>query len=198
MNRILNPVLRIFVFSLFFASTQGLYSAPLVSGHLRLGLGVEKWPENSAGFDDQATIGQLSFDFKTPFNPIHYALDFSGTVKEKGRYSVPGTLGELETTTRSFSFGPRYYHDLGPVDVYGGVSLTYLKTEQKLSATGVIRNLSDDGLGSTLVLGLSDLEVFLPKIGWGIEYRMAWIDVDALIDIQPKEGTWLLTTGIKW
>ena len=194
-------MLKYFIFPILLfltSSTEAVAIPSIISGHARVGLGVENWPENSAGFSDQATLGQLSLDFKTPLHPLYYSFEFTGTIKERGRYSIPGTIGELETQTQTFSFGPRYYHDLGPLDIYGGLSLTYLKTRQRLEGTGVLRNLVDDGLGTTFVIGLTDLQAFLPMIGWGLEYRLARVDVDALVDVEPKKGTWLLTTGIKW
>lgn len=177
---------------------MALAAAPLVSGHMRIGLGLEKWPENSVGFEESAMLGQLSLDFKPFLSPIFCAIDLSRTFEERGSYSAPGSLGELVTKTQTFSLGPRIYQELGPVDFYGGLSLTYLRAEQRLEGVGLLRDLVEDGLGSTLVLGITDFEIFFPKIGWGVEYRLAWVDVDALVDVQPRRGTWLLTTGLKF
>lgn len=160
-----------------------------------MGCGVEGWSSEAL---DSARIGSLSLDAKPWLYPIYLGLDLSGSSTEAGFIRQNGVRGNIEANTSVVSVGPKVYQTVYWADVYAGLMLTWQKTDQRFSRAGVVRDLMDQGLGTTAVLGVGGVEVFIPHLEWGVEFRYTKVDLDAITDVEPSSGTWLLTSGISW
>ncbi|MBF0199019.1 MAG: outer membrane beta-barrel protein [Planctomycetes bacterium] len=168
------------------------------SGHFRLGAGVQSLPE-SEGIDmDMLKVGQISFDIQPFVVPVYISLDIQGSLESDGDYNIGADRGSLTSKVQQYTLGARLYKDIGPIDIYGGIGLNYLKSQQKLEGVALLKEISDEGLGVTFIVGFTDLKVFLPAVGWGVEFRYARVNVDSFTDVDARKGSWLLTCGIGW
>jgi hypothetical protein len=176
------------------------YALPLLpGGHVRLGYGIQ-------GSNDQQSVDlkamqrfQLSVDTQPTLLPIYFGLDMSSDFgASSGSVSLPSGAGSIESSLQEFTLNLKWYQELALLDIYAGAGLTYAKTEQEIRTVTLIQDIVSDGLGTTFILGVTDIEMGLPMVEWGLEFRYTRVDFDAIADVEPKAGTWLLTMGYGW
>ena len=175
-----------------------LSAAPWPGGHIRLGAGLQPSPSQSGVDLESMRIGQLSVDVQPSLIPLYLGLDVSGDLETDGKVDLPTERADLNSRTLNVTLGLKWYQTIGVADLYAGVGATYIKTEQELKTSTFVKNVQADGLGTTIILGLTDIQIMLPMVQWGVEFRYTKANLDSIADVEPNRGAWLLTCGYGW
>jgi hypothetical protein len=178
--------------------SSSLSAAPWPGGHIRLGAGLQPSSGQSDVDLDSMRIGQLSLDVRPSLLPVYLALDISGDLETDGKVDLPAERADLTSKMLNLTLGLKWYQSIGVADLYAGLGATYLKTEQELKASTFVKKVSSDGLGATLILGFTDVQIMLPLVQWGVEFRYTKVNLDSIADVEPSQGAWLLTCGYGW
>jgi hypothetical protein len=189
---------KILMSLIVFSSWNLLMAGLWPSGHVRLGFGVQPRSSQTGVEVDSMKIGQLSFDIQPTLLPFYLGLDAGGSLESDGQVDIPQGKGSLVSRTQDFTLSFKLYKSLKFLDVYAGLGATYLKTEQELKTATVVSNISEDGLGATVILGISDIQIFLPMVQWGMEFRATRANLDTFTELDSRRGAWLLTCGFGW
>lgn len=169
------------------------------SGHFRLGFGADLQSEGQSFDMGSEKIAQLSFDLQPWLLPLYVAVDAQLGAESSGEYvSQGGGVEVLRSKADELTLGVKYYQSLALLDVYVGLGGTYQRLDQEHQGNALLRRVKGDGLGYTAILGVTDLQLLLPVLQWGVEVRFSKINTDAIVDVDPKMGTWLLTCGLGW
>jgi hypothetical protein len=173
-------------------------AGPWPGGSFRLGYGLQPGPDGLGLDGDHVGVAQLSFDMQPGLLPWTLGLDFSTTLDEKDSVSLPSGKAELLSRFQQWTLSVKWFQNLAFCDVYGGVGYSMMNVKQKLTSATGRENESDTSSGPVIIVGLTDLPIYFPIIGWGVEYRYASLDADAITDVENQSSTWLITCGIGW
>jgi hypothetical protein len=175
-----------------------VFAGPWPGGSFRLGYGVQSGPHGFGLNGERLEVMQASLDIQPGLLPWTIGLDFLTSFEHHESLQMTMNSGQLDSAVQKWTCSIKWHQELVFCDLYAGAGMGVLVFDQDFRAGSSIEHRRERSFFPVFIFGITDVPIFFPVLGWGVEFRYAQLDSEGIVELAKDSRSWLLTCGVSW